>query len=75
MRAINREPQLCVHILPIVIDQIQSTKAMTPSQFRECIWPHIISLCGQRELPAQALFLLLKNQDLLVKFVSQQEFG
>ena len=48
---------------------------MTPTQFRDCIWPHIISLCSQRELPAQALFLLLKNQDLLVKFVSQQEFS
>jgi len=32
-------------------------------------------LCSQRELPAQALYLLLFNQELILNFVSQEEFG
>lgn len=75
MRAVLRDPQLCAQVLPIVIEHLESPRAMTPTQFRACIWPSIIRLCGLRELPAQALFLLLKNQGLLVKFVSQEEFG
>jgi hypothetical protein len=61
MRAVLRDAQLCSHILPILIEHLESAKAMTPTQFRGCVWPSIIDLCGLRELPAQALFLLLKN--------------
>lgn len=48
---------------------------MTPTQFREKIWPAIITLCGQKELPAQSLFIMLNNEDVIIKFVSPQEFA
>lgn len=47
----------------------------TPTQFRERIWPYVIGLCNQKELPAQALYTLLKNHELIINFVSQQEFN
>ena len=34
-----------------------------------------MALCGQKELPAQSLYIMLNNEDLIIKFVSQQEFG
>jgi len=75
MQSMSKDTQISVNVLPIVIQQLQAKSAMTSTQFRERVWPSIIELCGQRELPAQALYLLLKNQELIVNFVSTQEFG
>ena len=48
---------------------------MTPTQFRERIWPGVHELCQQKELPAQAIYLLLKNQATIINFVSKEEFA
>lgn len=75
MASMQRDAQISVHVLPIVISQLETSGAITSSQFREKVWPSIINLCKQKELPAQSLYLLLKNKELIVNFVSQKEFG
>lgn len=60
LKTLTRDTQLAVHVLPIVISQLQA-QSVTPTQFRDKVWPSIMGLCSQRELPAQALYLLLKN--------------
>jgi hypothetical protein len=47
---------------------------ITTSEFRECIWPAIGKLCKAKELPAQSLFLILKNTELFMKYVGPAEF-
>mmetsp|Transcript_7884 Transcript_7884/g.13219 ORF Transcript_7884/g.13219 Transcript_7884/m.13219 type:complete len:657 (-) Transcript_7884:705-2675(-) len=75
MQSLEKDTQLSVHVIPIIIQQLGLEGAMTPSQFRERIWPSIVRLCQQKELPAQSIYLLLKNQELILKFISQQEFS
>lgn len=75
MSSMQRDPQLSVHVLPIVISQLEAKGAITSSQFRDKVWPYIIGLCKQKELPAQSLFILLKGKELIVNYVSQKEFG
>lgn len=47
---------------------------LTTTEFRESIWPSIMKLCKAKELPAQALFLILKHTELYMKFVGPNEF-
>lgn len=75
MASMQRDTQISVHVIPIVINQLETSGAITSTQFREKVWPSIINLCKQKELPAQTLYLLLKNKELIVNFVSQKEFG
>lgn len=75
MQSMQKDTQISVNVLPIVINQLQTQNAITSSQFREKVWPSIIMLCKQKELPAQSLYLMLKNKELIVNFVSPQEFG
>ena len=70
MQSLQKDAQLSIHVLPIIVTQLSIKDAITPTQFRERIWPSIINLCQQRELPAQALYILLKNQGLILNFVS-----
>lgn len=70
MASLQKDTGISVHVLPIVITQLKSQSAMTPTQFRDKIWPAIINLCAQKELPAQSLFIMLSNEHVIVKFVS-----
>ena len=48
---------------------------LTVSEFREVVWPEISKLCKAKEIPAQSLFLLVKNTDLLSSFISASDFS
>ena len=48
---------------------------ITTTEFRDGIWPAMITLTRSKELPAQTLFLLLKHSELILKFVSSNEFA
>jgi hypothetical protein len=61
MQSLQKDAQMSIHVLPIVISQLSCPGAITSTQFRERVWPYIIELCQQKELPAQSLFILLKN--------------
>ena len=47
---------------------------MTTTEFREVIWPQVGKLCKAKELPAQSLYLILKNTELFMKYVGPNEF-
>jgi len=47
---------------------------LTTTEFREYIWPSVQKLCKAKELPAQSLYLILKNTELFMKFVGPSEF-
>jgi len=66
--------QLSINVLPSILDVMEKPNFLTTTEFREFIWPHIQKLCKAKELPAQSLFLILKNTELFMKFVGPQEF-
>jgi len=66
--------QLSVNVLPCIIDVMEKPNYLTTTEFRDVIWPSIQKLCKAKELPAQSLFLVLKNTELFMKFVGPTEF-
>ena len=70
-----KEPSLSAAVLANIFHILAKDKFITTTEFRQAIWPGLTMLCRSKELPAQALFLLLKNSELILKFVSSQEFG
>lgn len=46
MASLQKDTALSIHVLPIVITQLKSQNPMTPTQFRDKIWPAIINLCA-----------------------------
>lgn len=66
--------QLSVNVLPSIIDVMEKPNYLTTTEFRDVIWPSIQKLCKAKELPAQSLFLILKNTELFMKFVGPTEF-
>jgi hypothetical protein len=60
---------LSVNVLPSILNIMERQNFVTTTEFREAIWPSIIKLCKQKELPAQSLFLILKNSELFMKYV------
>lgn len=54
--------------------QIVVNEQASPSEFRQHIWPAIVQLTKSKELPAQAIFLLLKNSELFFKQAQKTEF-
>jgi hypothetical protein len=67
-------PAFSVNVLPAIINVMEKENFLTTSEFREFVWPAIIKLCKGKELPAQSLFLLLKNAEIFMKFVTPKEF-
>jgi hypothetical protein len=63
-----------VNVLPSILAIMEKPNYITTSEFRECIWPAISKLCKAKELPAQSLFLILKNTELFMKYVGPAEF-
>lgn len=53
---------------------IMSKDLLTTSEFRAGVWPAICTLTKSKELPAQAIFYLLKNSETVLKYAPQQEF-
>ena len=66
--------QLSVNVLPSILEVMERANFLTTTEFREVIWPHVQKLCKAKELPAQSLFIILKNTELFMKFVGPQEF-
>lgn len=66
--------QLSVNVLPSILEVMERQNFLTTTEFRETIWPSVQKLCKAKELPAQSLFLILKNTELFMKFVGPQEF-
>jgi len=65
---------LSVNVLPSILEIMEKPSFLTTSEFRDIIWPSIQKLCKAKELPAQSLFIILKNTELFMKFVGPQEF-
>lgn len=61
--------QLSVNVMPSILDIMERPNYLTTTEFRESIWPSIMKLCKAKELPAQSLYLILKNTELFMKFV------
>ena len=70
-----KEPQLSSHVLTNLFHILGKDKFITTTEFRQAVWPAMIILCKSKELPAQTLFLLLKNSELILKYVSSKEFS
>ena len=70
-----KEPNLSSAVLNNLFHILSKDKFITTTEFRLAIWPGIIAVCKSKELPAQTLFLLLKHSELILKFVSTNEFG
>ena len=66
--------QLSVNVLPNILSMMEKPNFITTTEFREYIWANIQKLCKAKELPAQSLFLLMKNTELFMKYVGPQEF-
>ena len=60
---------LSVSVLPSIIDVMERQNYLTTTEFRESIWPSIMKLCKAKELPAQALYIILKYTELFMKYV------
>lgn len=67
-------PQLSVNVLPSVLYLMEKQNYLTTTEFREYIWPSISKLCKAKELPAQSLFIILKNTEQFLKYVGPSEF-
>ena len=65
---------LSVSVLPSIIDVMERQNYLTTTEFRESIWPSIMKLCKAKELPAQALYIILKYTELFMKYVGPTEF-
>jgi hypothetical protein len=65
---------LSVNVLPSILEIMEKPSFLTTTEFRDIIWPSIQKLCKAKELPAQSLFIILKNTELFMKFVGPQEF-
>ena len=65
---------LSVNVLPSILLLMEKPNFLTTTEFRETIWPSIGKLCKAKELPAQSLYLILKNTELFMKFVGPAEF-
>ena len=70
-----KEPQLSAHVLTNIFTIVGKDKFITTTEFRQAVWPALTVLCKSKELPAQTLFLLLKNSELMLKYVSSTEFS
>ena len=70
-----KEASLSSAVLNNIFHILSKDKFITTTEFRLAIWPGLIALCKSKELPAQTLFLLLKHSELILKFVSSNEFG
>ncbi|CDW79562.1 serine threonine protein kinase [Stylonychia lemnae] len=66
--------QLSVNVLPSILDVMERQNYLTTTEFREYIWPSLQKLVKAKELPAQSLYLILKNTELFIKFVGPSEF-
>jgi hypothetical protein len=47
-----KTPSLSVNVLPSILNVMERENFVTTTEFREAIWPSIIKLCKQKELPA-----------------------
>ena len=70
-----KEASLSAAVLNNLFHILSKDKFITTTEFRSAIWPALIQLCRSKELPAQTLFLLLKHSELILKFVSSNEFA
>ena len=70
-----KEASLSAAVLNNLFHILSKDKFITTTEFREGIWPALIALCKSKELPAQTLFLLLKHSEIILKFVSSNEFA
>ena len=70
-----KEPSLSSHVLTNLFHILAKEKFITTTEFRQAVWQHLTTLCKSKELPAQTLFLLLKNSELILKYVSSNEFS
>lgn len=48
---------------------------LTTTDFRVGVWPAICSLTRSKELPAQSIFYLIKNSEIMLKFAPKEEFN
>ena len=72
---VMKEPSLSAAVLNNIFHILHKDKFITTTEFRAVVWPAMINLCRSKELPAQTLFLLLKYSELILKFVSPNEFA
>lgn len=70
-----KDPALSNGVLTNLFHILSKDKFITTTEFRLSIWPAIAQLCKSKELPAQTLFSLLKNAELLLKFSNTADFS
>lgn len=63
-----------MNVIPSILYMMEKPNYLTTTEFREVVWPAVVKLCKSKELPAQSLFLILKNTELFLKFVGSGEF-
>lgn len=68
-------PKLVPSILPIFFKfmEAKNPSFINRDEFMTLIWPAIKNLTAGREMPAQALYLLIQNMNLFVDFVDMKE--
>ena len=64
---------LSASVLPNLLGILRYSKVPS-DQFRDLIWPGIVKLATGKEIPAQCLFLLLGDMDLLMSFTAIDQY-
>lgn len=61
-------------ILPPLIKLIKQDDFIDKQAFLDYVWPPVQELCKAGEMPAQALYMLVDNVDLFVKYIPAADF-
>lgn len=65
--------QLSPIIIQIIISILEQNTIVNKSEFNEIIWPSLKALTTGKEIPAQALYLLVSNLKIVCEFISNSD--
>eukprot|EP00826_Nyctotherus_ovalis_P003724 TRINITY_DN10766_c0_g1_i4.p1 TRINITY_DN10766_c0_g1~~TRINITY_DN10766_c0_g1_i4.p1 ORF type:complete len:799 (-),score=205.15 TRINITY_DN10766_c0_g1_i4:155-2530(-) len=66
--------KLSAFVLPPIISILEREQLCSMADFYNAVWPHMEQMCKGREIPAQTLFLIVKNTSIWIRLVSMQDF-
>eukprot|EP00357_Protocruzia_adherens_P036390 CAMPEP_0115017624 /NCGR_PEP_ID=MMETSP0216-20121206/28242_1 /TAXON_ID=223996 /ORGANISM="Protocruzia adherens, Strain Boccale" /LENGTH=554 /DNA_ID=CAMNT_0002388505 /DNA_START=77 /DNA_END=1737 /DNA_ORIENTATION=+ len=70
---IMQDEQLSTVILPSLIQILEIEGCVSKSFFQENIWPPLKRLCSGKEIPAQALYIIVCNLDNLIDYLELEQ--
>mmetsp|Transcript_25114 Transcript_25114/g.28700 ORF Transcript_25114/g.28700 Transcript_25114/m.28700 type:complete len:815 (-) Transcript_25114:102-2546(-) len=70
---IMQDEQLSTVILPSLIQILEIEGCVSKSFFQENIWPPLKRLCSGKEIPAQALYIIVCDLDNLIDYLELEQ--